>query len=293
MAARTWASKREKSESMCLKVVNTRRSGRLEITAFRISGKIRESFFPRKLSHARRQMNRAASADEMPDAMKTPEPQEPEDDLVLVERVLAGDPRSFETIVRKHERRVFRVTLAVLGNAEDAEEAMQDTFVKAYRHIGQFRREARFTTWLTKIAVNEALQKRQARKNFVSLEEAGETEVKRLPHRSQQWHEDPEKLYGKQEMRRMVEDAIQSLPAIYRETFVLRDVEGLRAEEAAEILGLTLPAIKSRLLRARLLMREALAARLEETPTFSKRILRTAGRMREMIAMKLMKAVGQ
>jgi RNA polymerase sigma-70 factor (ECF subfamily) len=217
----------------------------------------------------------------------------PEDDLVLVDRVVSGDRRAFETLVRVHERRVFRVTLAILGNAEDAEEAMQDAFVKAFRHIDQFRRESRFTTWLTRIAVNEALQKRQARKNTVSLDEVSEAEVKVLPHRSQQWHEDPEKLYGKQEVRMMVEDAIRSLPPIYRETFVLRDVEGLRAEEAAEILGLTLPAIKSRLLRARLLVREALAARLEETPTFSKKVVTTAGRMRDMIAMKLMKAVGQ
>lgn len=229
----------------------------------------------------------------MAEETRNSEQYRPEDDLLLVDRVLAGDQRAFETLVRMHERRVFRVTVAVLGNAEDAEEAMQDTFVKAFRHIGQFRRESRFTTWLTRIAVNEALQKRQARKNTVSLDEVGEAEVKVLPHRSQQWHEDPEKLYGKQEVRAMVEDAIRSLPPIYRETFVLRDVEGLRAEEAAEILGLTLPAIKSRLLRARLLMREALAARLEESPTLPKKILITAGRVRDMIAMKLMKAAGQ
>jgi RNA polymerase sigma-70 factor (ECF subfamily) len=217
----------------------------------------------------------------------------PKGDLVLVDRVVAGDPRAFEALVRRHERRVFRVTLAVLGNAEDAEEAMQDTFVKAFHHIEQFRRESRFTTWLTRIAVNEALQKRQARKSTLSLDEIGEAEVKVFPHRSHQWHEDPEKLFGKQEVRTMVEDAIRALPPIYRETFVLRDVEGLRAEEAAEILGLTLPAIKSRLLRARLLMREALAARLENTPALPKRILVTAGRMRDMIAIKFMKAVGQ
>lgn len=229
----------------------------------------------------------------MAEETRNSEQHRPEDDLHLVDRVLAGDRRAFESLVRKHERRVFRVTLAVLGNAEDAEEAMQDTFVKSFRHIQQFRRESRFTTWLTRIAVNEALQKRQARKDTVSLDEVGESEVKVLPHRSQQWHEDPEKLYGKQEVRMMVEDAIRSLPPIYRETFVLRDVEGFRAEEAAEVLGLTLPAIKSRLLRARLLMREALAVRLEETPTFSKKILTTAGRMRDMIAMKLMKAAGQ
>ena len=229
----------------------------------------------------------------MAEETKNPEQHEPEDDLVLVDRVVSGDRRAFETLVRVHERRVFRVTLAILGNAEDAEEAMQDAFVKAFRHIDQFRRESRFTTWLTRIAVNEALQKRQTRKSTVSLDEISEAEVKVLPHRSQQWHEDPEKLYGKQEVRIMVEDAIRSLPPIYRETFVLRDVEGLRAEEAAEVLGLTLAAIKSRLLRARLLMREALATRLEETPQLSRKILLTAGRMRDMLAIKLMKAVGQ
>ena len=229
----------------------------------------------------------------MAEETKNPEQHEPEDDRVLVDRVVSGDRRAFETLVRVHERRVFRVTLAILGNAEDAEEAMQDAFVKAFRHIDQFRRESRFTTWLTRIAVNEALQKRQTRKSTVSLDEISEAEVKVLPHRSQQWHEDPEKLYGKQEVRIMVEDAIRSLPPIYRETFVLRDVEGLRAEEAAEVLGLTLAAIKSRLLRARLLMREALATRLEETPQLSRKILITAGRMRDMLAIKLMKAVGQ
>jgi len=229
----------------------------------------------------------------MAEETKNPEQHEPEDDVVLVDRVVSGDRRAFETLVRVHERRVFRVTLAILGNAEDAEEAMQDAFVKAFRHIDQFRRESRFTTWLTRIAVNEALQKRQTRKSTVSLDEISEAEVKVLPHRSQQWHEDPEKLYGKQEVRIMVEDAIRSLPPIYRETFVLRDVEGLRAEEAAEVLGLTLAAIKSRLLRARLLMREALATRLEETPQLSRKILITAGRMRDMLAIKLMKAVGQ
>ena len=84
------------------------------------------------------------------------------EDLALVKEVLSGRHRAFETLVRKHERRVFRVTLAVLGNVEDAEEAMQDTFVKAFRHIGQFRRESKFTTWLTRIAVNEALPEGKA-----------------------------------------------------------------------------------------------------------------------------------
>ena len=90
-----------------------------------------------------------------------------EDDLQSVDRVLAGDRRAFEALVRRHERRVFRVTPAILGNTEDAEEAMQDAFLKAFRHLGQSRRDARFTTWLTRIAVNAAIEKRKRRKNFV------------------------------------------------------------------------------------------------------------------------------
>ena len=187
-----------------------------------------------------------------------------EDDLALIELVLSGDRRAFEPLVRKHERRVFRVVLAVLGNVEDAEDAMQDTFVKAFRHLDQFRHDSRFTTWLTRIAVNEAIQKRQARKNSVSLQESAEVESKALPGRFEPWTSNPEKLYGKQEIRRIVEEAIQSLPPIYRETLVLREIEEMSAEEAAGVLGITVPALKSRLLRARLLLRESLAAHFEE-----------------------------
>ncbi len=220
-----------------------------------------------------------------------------DDDLALVERVLAGDHRSFEPLVRRHERRVFRVTLAVLGNVEDAEEAMQDAFIKAFRHLSQFRRESRFTTWLTRIAVNEALQKRQARKGMISLDDSrgveGQSEERFMPRRFESWRADPEKLYGKQEMRRIIEGAIQSMPPIYREALVLRDVEEMGAEEAAEALGITVPALKSRLLRARLMMREALAASLETPPTLSRKILHTAGDMGTALAMRLMRAAGK
>src|SRR5487761_779334 len=156
------------------------------------------------------------------------QPRQPDgfdDDVGLIDQVLAGDRAHFETLVRRHERRVFRVALAVLGNFEDAEEAMQDAFVKAYRHLKDFRRESRFTTWLTRIAVNEALQKRQARKESVSLDETPVVESKSLPGRFEPWSSNPEKLYGKQEIRQLVEGAIQALPPIYRETLVLRDIE--------------------------------------------------------------------
>jgi RNA polymerase sigma-70 factor (ECF subfamily) len=149
------------------------------------------------------------------------------DDLSLVARVLEGDRRCFELLVRRHERRVFRVALAVLGNIEDAEDAMQETFIKAFRHLDQFRAESRFTTWLTRIAVNEALQKRQARKESIPLDESREAGEKPLPRRFEPWTANPEQLYGQQELRQLVETALQALPPIYREVLILRDIEGI------------------------------------------------------------------
>ena len=216
-----------------------------------------------------------------------------QDDLTLVDRVLSGDRRAFESLVRRHERRVFRVALAVLRNIEDAEEAMQDAFVKAFRHLDQFRREARFSTWLTRIAVNEAIAKRSTRKNYVPLGESVTGEGQVIPKRYEPWRSNPEELYSKQEIHRIVEGAIQSLPDIYREAFVLRDVEGLSAEEAAEALGITVPALKSRLLRARLMMRETLAEKFEEPTTLKTRILHTAVDAGTAVAMRLMRAAGR
>jgi RNA polymerase sigma-70 factor (ECF subfamily) len=216
-----------------------------------------------------------------------------DDDLLLVERVLSGDRKAFEPLVRKYERRVFRVTLGVLGNTEDAEEAMQDTFVKAFRHLGQFRRESRFTTWLTRIAINEALQKRKTQKHLISLDESENLERHFLPKRREPWRADPEQLYGKQEVHRLVESAIQALPAIYREAFILRDVEQMTAEEAAEVLGITVAAMKSRLLRARLMLRETLAASFEVPPTFRTKIVDAAEQIRNAVAMKVMRAAGR
>lgn len=215
-----------------------------------------------------------------------------EDDLALVGRVLAGDRRAFEPLVRRHERRVYRVTLAVLGNTEDAEEAMQDAFVKAYRHLNQFRQESKFTTWLTRIAINEALQKKLSRKENVSLEDVRESELL-LPSRDEPWRADPEKLYGKQEMKRLMESAIQSLDAIYRQAFVLRDVEDMSAQEAAEAAGIAVAAMKSRVLRARLMVREALAAKLEEPRTLKRRIAGAAAGLRQAVAERLMRAAGR
>lgn len=255
----------------------------MRLYRWRLGERFFESFVRQYVSHGLMMHNDDRTIKAAPD----------EDDFQLVERVLAGDRRAFESLVRRHERRVFRVTLAVLGNVEDAEEAMQDTFVKAFRHLDQFRKESRFSTWLTRIAINEAIQKRNTRKNLVPLADADTATPEFTPRRYEPWETNPERLFGKQEIHRFVEGAIQSLPGIYREAFVLRDVEELSAEEAADVLGITVPALKSRLLRARLLVRETLAVKFEKPATVKTKIAHAAVDAGTAIAMRMMRAVGR
>src|SRR5574337_201107 len=210
-----------------------------------------------------------------------------DEDIPLVDRALAGDTQAFEDLVRRHECRVFRTALALIGNVEDAEEALQDTFLSVYQHMGEFRRDSRFTTWLTRIAMNAALQKLRRRRDTVSLDDPAATEVEFMPRRFEIWHENPEQLYAAREIRRIVEEAIAVLPPAYRVVFVLRDVSEMDTVEAAEVLGLTISALKSRLLRARLMMRETLAERFAERPGLKSRLMRAGMMVREVVAAKL------
>ncbi len=216
-----------------------------------------------------------------------------DDDLPLVDRVLADGAQAFEELVRRHERRVYRTTFAITGNQEDAEDAMQETFLKVYQHLGDFQRASRFSTWLTRIAINEALQSRRRRRTTESLDEPVMADEEMMPRQLEDWHDDPEKIYSKQEIRQIVEEAIQSLAPIYREAFLLRDVEGLTTEEAAEALGLAVPALKSRLLRARLMMREALATRFQRPPTLKSRIMRARWKIQDVLATRMRPPSGQ
>ena len=184
-----------------------------------------------------------------------------ERDFALVERTLGGDASAFEELVHGHERLLNNVTMSITSNRQDAEEATQDAFLKAYQHLRDFQRRSKFSTWLIRIAVNEALQKCRRRKATKSLDDFTEKEDGTLL-----WNQledstcDPETIYRKTEIREDVERSVQSLRAVYREIFVLRDVHGLTTEEAAEALGISSPAVKSRLQRARSKMRELLAA---------------------------------
>lgn len=216
-----------------------------------------------------------------------------DDDVPLIDRALAGDTDAFEDLVRRHECRVYRTALAMTGNPADAEEALQDTFLNVFQHLGEFRRDSRFTTWLTRIAINAALQKMRRRRESISLDDPETSESKYMPRHTESWRESPEQLYAAEETRRIVQEAVLSLPPAYRVVFVLRDIGEMDTVEAAEVLGLTIAALKSRLLRARLMVREALAARFAERPGLKSQLMRAGAKIRDAVAAGMARFPGQ
>ena len=182
------------------------------------------------------------------------------DEAVLVSAARKGDIGAFEELVRRYDRNVFRIAQHITQNREDAEDVVQDAFLKAYQNLGQFQGQSKFYTWLVRIAVNEALMRLRRRRpeRMVSLDEDVKTEEDSMPREIADWTPNPEQQYTQGELKDILSRTIQGLPASFRTVFVLRDVEGLSTEETAEALGLSIPAVKSRLLRARLQLRERL-----------------------------------
>lgn len=181
-------------------------------------------------------------------------------ELALVQAARSGDISAFDELVRRYERNVFRIAQHITQNREDAEDVVQDAFLKAYQNLNQFQGNSKFYTWLVRIAVNEALMKLRRRKSSktVSMDQDVETEEGTMPREVADWSPNPEQLYNQSELKDILGRTIQGLPASFRTVFVLRDVEGLSTEETAEMLDLSVPAVKSRLLRARLQLRERL-----------------------------------
>ena len=217
----------------------------------------------------------------------------PDGDLPLLDRILAGDAQAFEELVQRYEERVYRITIAITGNHEDAEEAMQSTFLKVYQNLGGFQRAARFSTWLTRIAINEGLQKRRRQRVMESIDDFTSTEEGMMPKQLEDWHDNPEKLYSREQMREIVESAIQSLTPMYREVFVLRDVQGLTTQEAAEALGIAVANVKSRLLRARLTMREQLTRHFRRPPTLKSRLFQTRWKIQDALMAPFQRTSGK
>jgi RNA polymerase sigma-70 factor (ECF subfamily) len=179
----------------------------------------------------------------------------------LLRRVQGGEKQLFYELVKPYERRVYSAAFAILRNEADAEDAAQEAILKALTHIGQFRGDARFSTWLTQITVNEALMRRR-RDHSEVMEPIGdrqEEDGSYTPRDFADWREIPSEALDRKEIRQKLAEAMAMLTQKYREVFVLRDIQHLSIEETAKALGISRASVKTRLLRARLMLRDLLA----------------------------------
>ena len=181
-------------------------------------------------------------------------------ELELVTRAREGDSSAFSSLLKRYEGRIFRLAMNITQNREDAEDVLQESFLKAYEHLDQFLGNSKFYTWVVRIAVNQALMKLRKRRNdrSVSLDEQIDTGEDTVVREIATWDPDPEERYSREELNGILTEAVDELAPIYRTVFTLRDIDGLSTEETAEALDLSVPAVKSRLLRARLQLRDRL-----------------------------------
>jgi RNA polymerase sigma-70 factor, ECF subfamily len=189
-----------------------------------------------------------------------PVPSQIDPEAALVALAKGGDAEAFTTLVNRYSGKVFRLAQHITQNQEDAEDVLQEAFLKAYTHLDTFAGNSKFYTWIVRIAVNESLMKLRKRKSdkLVSLDEPVDTGEEEVVREVAVWEQTPENKFSQTELRGILDSAVQELDPIYRTVFLLRDVEELSTEETAETLGLSVPAVKSRLLRARLQLREKL-----------------------------------
>src|SRR5580700_9873185 len=218
------------------------------------------------------------------------------DDLNLVQASKHGDIAAFEQLVKRYDRTLLRIAQSVTRNREDSQDVVQETFLKAYQHLGDFRGDSKFSTWLIRITVNQSLMKlrRQRAIREESLDEDFGTDEDVLPREVIDWAPDPEQLYRTSELREILIKTIEELPPILRTVFVLQDLEGLSTIQTAEALTLSQPAVKSRLWRARLQLRERLnkyfgkSAESEQVEsTFYKRLAQAAPHSHRLVADQL------
>ncbi|MGC1651066.1 MAG: sigma-70 family RNA polymerase sigma factor [Candidatus Sulfotelmatobacter sp.] len=188
-------------------------------------------------------------------------PAEQPNEGMLIRRVREGERDLFCELIRPYERRVFAAAFAILRNEADAEDVAQEAMLKAFKHIGQFRGESRFSTWLIQITVNEARMRRR-KEHADIMEPIGDREDQEgnyTPRDFADWREIPLETLERKEVRQKLAEALASLGEKYREVFVLRDMQHLSIEETAKALGISTASVKTRLLRARLMLRDLLA----------------------------------
>ena len=184
-------------------------------------------------------------------------------DEAVIARIRAGEPWCFEILMRRHNRRVFRATRAILKRDDEAEDVMQEAYVRAYEHLADFRGEASFATWVTRIAIHEALARKRREQRFDAFDPAVQ-ELTRLPLPSPR---NPEQEVNDQQLRAVLERAIDALPDEFRTVFVLRAVEQMSGAEAAVCLDIPEETVKTRLHRARLRLQEVVVRALDAKAT--------------------------
>ena len=186
-----------------------------------------------------------------------------EADEVLVQQAQKGDTAAFDELVRRYTHIVYRVLYKILHHEEDTQDALQDTFVSAYRALPRFRQDAKFSTWIYRIATNAALMKARARKhNLVSLDHPTEEDGAQSAWDLPDWSATPDEEIMTDETRRIMEDAIQALPTEQRAAFVLHDIQDLSSADTAQAMGITVSAVNSRLHRARVFLRDRIGRHL-------------------------------
>jgi RNA polymerase sigma-70 factor, ECF subfamily len=181
-------------------------------------------------------------------------------DLDLVHATQNGDVAAFEQLVKKYDRKLFRIAHSVTHNTEDSQDAVQEAFLKAYQNLGDFRGDSQFSTWLIRITLNQSLMKLRKQRTVkeVSLDEDFQDDGGMLPIEVSDWAPNPEHLYWASELRRILVETLEELRPILRTVFVLRDIEGLSINQTAEVLNISQAAVKARLWRVRLQLREKL-----------------------------------
>lgn len=188
-------------------------------------------------------------------AVLTAVPSAASDDQQLVRRALARDGDAFRTIIKTHNQRLYRIARGVVRNDSEAEDIVQEAYVKAFAHLDAFRGDSSLATWLSRIVINEALGRLRKRRRTVALPENPQAEIIRFPLNPS---DDPERTMAQRQILQLVERATDSLPDVYRTVFVARVIEGLSIEETADLLGVRPQTVKTRLHRARALVRKAL-----------------------------------
>ena len=185
----------------------------------------------------------------------------------MIASILAGDSAQYHELIRPYERSVYKMALSFMKNEADAEDVAQEAFLNAFRKLADFRGQAKFSTWLISITLNEARTRlrQQARTRTESLDESPEQGGHISPALLRDWREVPSEALERQEIRQMLRDAIANLSPLYREVLILRDVEECSIEETATALAITAGTVKVRLHRARMMMQKELAPRLKRT----------------------------